>query len=651
MTFTSRAAVRRALCQLPDAGRTSLGAVFAEQAGAGPLPPDEVVELLTAYLLDPRGGAILATTDDRAIWLESPLFTWVGPGNAAPMHDQIAALVVAPVLQHGAALSPLVLSRRFAPRADDLVALAVSALDLPAQATALEQLFGDPGPEPQLLALSIVQCGRILAWAPHLLEWPIAEHVVTALIALLDPARPAPLLDAVARALGPIAARPGPLAARVRTAALAGIEAATAAKPVGFSAQVASIGRSRAVPEKYLELPRREVASACAYILGFSAPQEREAFVRHRALVIDRPDASALSGPFVDGLVAAGHVAAISELVAALLIDDEGNPALALDLASRIPLDPIGPLLLEQLDAPSDLRRAVAIGAVELLETTDEVDVEAALALRLSDPSPEVAAAATRTLLARDRRDVVSEHLGRETSPLRRAIAQTGLGELTVPVIGEIVRDGLAGLPGRRADEDGEEDDAPSPLTQLLADGLLCSVAGIEVAADLIGGVPDAAGLLALASLPNTDRDSGVIAPPGARAHLAQVTTGIGGTLDDQDELAALGLYLLARMSAGDEIVADVVADALDATEGYATNLIAALGELRVANDRTAAALAPFLDPDQAIGGRVIAASICGRALPADHPGWVHVRELLELGTIARAAAWSALRDRARRRI
>jgi hypothetical protein len=94
-----------------------------------------------------------------------------------------------------------------------------------------------------------------------------------------------------------------------------------------------------------------------------------------------------------------------------------------------------------------------------------------------------------------------------------------------------------------------------------------------------------------------------------------------------------------------------VIADALAETDGYAANLIAALGELRVATPRTAAVLAPLLAADQPIGNRVIAAAVCGRALPRDHAAWADVRELLKLGTIARAAAWAALRDRARARV
>jgi hypothetical protein len=113
-------------------------------------------------------------------------------------------------------------------------------------------------------------------------------------------------------------------------------------------------------------------------------------------------------------------------------------------------------------------------------------------------------------------------------------------------------------------------------------------------------------------------------------------------------ELGTLALGLLAHVSAGDTTLADVIADALATTEGYAGNLIAALGELRVATPRTGEVLAALVAPNQPLGARIMAAAVCGRALPRGHAAWAHVRELLELGTIARAAAWAALRDRAR---
>jgi hypothetical protein len=178
---------------------------------------------------------------------------------------------------------------------------------------------------------------------------------------------------------------------------------------------------------------------------------------------------------------------------------------------------------------------------------------------------------------------------------------------------------------------------------------LLGSIDGLETAANLIGGVPESAALIALAASIELDRDVGVLAPPAERAHLASVVLRVAGAGSDDPELAALALFLLARVSAGDAVIADVIADALARTEGHAANLVAALAELRVPTPKTAAALAALVASDQPIGARVVAAAACGRALPHDHEGWRDVRELLELGTFARAAAWTALRDRARR--
>lgn len=654
-TFESRAMVRRALALHADAGRVPLAQPFAEMASLGPIALDEAAQLLAAYLLDPRGGAILATNEERATWLDSPLFSWVGPGNAAPLDDQVAALIVAPVLGKGAALAPILTTSRFAPRADDLVALAVCSLELPAQATALEALFADLGPDPELLALSLVQCGRVLAWSPHLLEWPIADKIVTGLLARLEPGSPKPLLDGIAQALGPIAARPGPLGEKTRAAAIAGLEALTKMMSVGqsgsFLDQVTAIGKTRTLPDqdRWMSQPRREVAHACAYILGFAAPVERGEFVAYRDRVLDRPEADALFLPFVEGLIAAAHTPAVAELVEGMLGGTDAEVATGLGLAAVLPLDSLAGEIAAQLDAATASNRALATAAAEGLLSTVDLDIDAAIAMRLGDPSPEVCAAATRSLLARGRRDLIGKHSARDPHPVRRAVVLAGLGEISVPVIGELVRGSIGRLEDiDTATEEPSDEDDVTPITRLLADSLLCSIKGLDVACDLIAGVPDAAGLLALACLPGSERDIGILAPPGARTTLAQVTVELaqGGG----QELGALSLYLLSRMSAGDETIAEVVADALIADDGWAQNLLAALGELRVASERTGAALSPFLGPDSPIGARIAATAICGRALPADHAAWQHVRELLELGTIARAAAWSALRDRARRR-
>jgi hypothetical protein len=190
----------------------------------------------------------------------------------------------------------------------------------------------------------------------------------------------------------------------------------------------------------------------------------------------------------------------------------------------------------------------------------------------------------------------------------------------------------------------------------VLGDALLHSADGLETAAALIGGIPDAVSALALAAAQGADRDIAVRAPPGPRVALAAVCIGLADRVeadaetDEQaDELGALALYLLARMSAGDAKLVDAIADALEATQGFAGQLVAALGELRVIDERAARALAPLVGPDSPIGARIVSAAVCGRCVPAGHALWDDVRDLLELGTVARAAAWSALRDRARR--
>ena len=211
-----------------------------------------------------------------------------------------------------------------------------------------------------------------------------------------------------------------------------------------------------------------------------------------------------------------------------------------------------------------------------------------------------------------------------------------GLGELSVAVVGELVTGALADLDGIDVATAEFDTDDVAPVTRLLADALLTTVAGLDTAINLMAGVHDAVGLLALASLPGAARDVGILAPPQVRTRLAQATIAIAEDEGD-GELGSLALFLLARMSAGDETIAAEVAG----------SLITALDELRVASTATGEALAPFLEPGSPIGARV--AAVAGRVLPDGPPAWAHVRELLALGTIARAAAWTALRDRVRR--
>ncbi|MEO8550300.1 MAG: hypothetical protein ABI678_10005 [Kofleriaceae bacterium] len=641
----SRAAVRRALALLPDAQRHALAQPLAELAGiAGGLPLAERAQLIAGYLFDPRAGALLATTDDRAAWLATPLFEIVGPGNAAFVDDTIAALLVAPLLAKGGALAAIAIDRRFAPRADDAVALAVSALPREAQEATLTRLLVPPQ-DPDRAVLAAVQCGRIVAWSPHLAATPAGERAIAGLLELFSASRPKPLLDEVARALGPIAAQPGPLAERIRDAAFAAIDALQATPPRSFADEVAAIGKQRSLPDqdRWMALPARELAAAAAYVLGISAPHDREAFGPYRALVLERPEADDLLEPFLAGLVAGAHIPACTELAAGLLAAGGEAAATAIALAAVLPLDALDDVLLGQLDSELADHRALACAAVELLEG-DAID--RALALRLGDPAADVAAAAAHTLIERGRRDLIEDHATREVHPVRRAIAAAVLGDLSVPVVGELVRALLATL---EADPEGE---APgvSPLIRLTTKCLLASADGLDTLTHLITGVPESAGLFALAVIEEigAERDIGVLAPPDPRSRLGAAAMRIATNPEAGPELGTLALGLLAHVSAGDTTLADVIADALATPDGYAANLIAALGELRVATPRTGEVLAPLLAPDQPIGARVMTAAICGRALPHGHEAWRHVRELLSLGTIARAAARAALRDRAR---
>jgi hypothetical protein len=637
----TRSELRRALALTPETARLPLVAPMIELAGTDAASRLEAVETLAAYVFDRAGGAILATSEARARWLDGPLFTWIGPGNAAPFDDAIAALIVGPALVRGAELARAPRAHRFAPRADDTIAVAVACLPADARERVLLELAGEDGPDEATLALSALQCGRAVAWTPPLVDTAIGEHVVEKLCRLLARDRPRPLLEAAARLLGPIAAGGGSLAARIRDTALAAIDVFDVPAYASFADEVRALATPRELPElqHWRQEPARQLATAAAFVLGYAAPRAREAFVAHRALVLDRPGAGHLdlSAAFVDGLIAACHVDALAELATQLV--SAGREIDALAIAARIPLDLLAPGIIGELDVGSEGRRMLACEACELLPP--DPDVDDALAARLTDPSPDVVTAASRALDARGQRTRVAEHAARETAPLRRAIARAVCGELDAETIAELARDALP-----RASDGGV-----APTAQLLADRLFADASGhgLELASELVREIPAVLVAIAPAIAARGERDIGVIAAPAAHAMFAAaVQQLVASPLRDPDS-AALALYMLARISAGDRALAARIVDALTRDQLPASTLVAALGELRVADDVTASALAPLVAASQAIGERVLAASVCGRALPAEHGAWNDVRTLGELGTIAGAAAWAALRDRARR--
>jgi hypothetical protein len=136
-----------------------------------------------------------------------------------------------------------------------------------------------------------------------------------------------------------------------------------------------------------------------------------------------------------------------------------------------------------------------------------------------------------------------------------------------------------------------------------------------------------------------------VVAPPGPRAALEEA---LADVLGRDDEAGALALGLVAGMACGDAELAQRIAGALVATDGYAGQLLVALAEARARTAEGAVAIAPLLVAAAPLLGRIYAGAAAGRALPIDHPAWADVRALLELGTHARAAAWASLRDRVR---
>jgi hypothetical protein len=168
---------------------------------------------------------------------------------------------------------------------------------------------------------------------------------------------------------------------------------------------------------------------------------------------------------FLDGSTArdAPRPPLIDQLVQRFELSAELQAALALLYAAHLAGEGAAPIdIARVLDgnwAEALGRGQLAVAAVELLRH-DHVD--GALAARLADPSPEVAAAAAAALLARDRRDLIARHSAREHHPVRRAIVLASLGEPSPTVLEQLQR-------GLEADRDaGNRYPSPSPLRRLI---------------------------------------------------------------------------------------------------------------------------------------------------------------------------------------
>lgn len=640
----SRAALRRAALLVPDGDRLSLLPLLAQDATVAPLTPAVALERLLHYLLDPLGRAILGVDEQLAAWIaRSPLLRPCGPGAAVPVSDDLAAVLVAPMLARHDELPEVLVKWRWSPRADEVIAATVATMEPAAGARALAKLR-EPGPHEELVHQAALQAGRALAWAPHLHDLDDARAVVGELVKLLDRSSPRPQLAALMAALGPIARAQTPLGDTVREHALAQLGAAVARlhegaegdAPKGFAAELAALDRpsGEAALARMKAMPDWEHAEWCAHLLGAAAPDDPDAFVDwHRTcsgLFGDLP----LFPAFLDGLVQRAAAGPMATLVAAVAAGDDDDRAFAADLSTQLPLDEAEPALRALLE---DSRPAVRVSAVRGLTLVGAVD---AIAAHLGDPAPEVAAAAAAALIELGEGARLAEHADDPNELRRAAIAAAG-GAHDTETLGELASRLIDQLDAASSSEDLEG----SPLLDALGTALFTTPEGLHRTAALIGGIPEALPVVAL-SVPRDDQQQpGVVAPPGP---LAELTESLDEVLAADDEPAALALGILAGLSCGDDALARRIAAALAATSGYAGQLLVALAEVRCRTAEGAAALAPLLAADQPIAGRIYAGAAAGRVLPVDHPAWADVTALLELGIYARAAAWASLRDRVR---
>ena len=640
--LSSRAAVRRATLLTPDGARGALLPLLTTERVAHPLTPDAVVGRLMHYLLDSKGRAILGVDDELAAWLDgSVLLRLCGPGAAVPIHDDLAAVLVAPVFSEAPELPPILAKWRWSPRADVLIAATISILEPAAGERALTALRA-PGLDEETVHQALLQAGRALAWSPHLHDTATGEAIIGELVRLLDRASPRPLLAQLVHALGPIARAGTTQGERARMHAQAQLGAAVdrlreAIAPTGFAAQLAAIDRTagREDLERMKLRPDWEHAEYAAHVLGAAAPSDVEGFTEWHAMAERLWGDLPLMPAFLDGLVQSANVRPVAELVLAMSQGDEDDRALAADLACQLPVDDAQPALLALIE---DSRAPVRVSALRALALVGDLEP---IMKRLDDPSPEVAAAASLALVEHGERDRVRTRRPDDPNLVRRAavFAATGatdtqsLGELTVALLEQL------------GELDEHDDLAESPLVEALAAAVFTSPRGLERAVALVTGIPEALPLLAIAVPRDVDQQPGLIAPPAPRAALEEA---LAPMLGSDDEGAAIALGLLAALSCGDDALARRIAAALDATEGYAGQLLVALAEVRARTAEGAAALAPLLAADAPLLGRIYAAAGAGRILPVDHPAWADVRALLEMGTNARAGAWASLRDRVR---
>ena len=659
MKTTSTRALRRVHRLLPDAQRYSLRALLQPHAVGAGVSAERVSELCASYLLDPVGTAITPSTmaDGAAItawatacgFLDQPVV-----GNFVPFSDDVVALLAAPYLTVDDRLHATAERARFAPHATEAIAIAVSLLSPAMQVQTIERLLADRGPDADVLELSLLQCGRCVAWSPALAKDAIGETIAKRLLALLDRERPRPLLDEVVAALGPIARYENSLGELVRRDVMTRLVDATnriEVAKISLSAQVQHLSKSPEVraTEYWKREPDREIAVACARILGQGAPRAPQPFATYRNLVLDGRENDLLGGAFIDGLIAAAHTPALTGLAAALLDGDGGDESSieGLTLATRYPLDGVAAVVNEWTAAEIPEARALALRALAQMDV-NELSIDERLQRHLHDSSPHVVAVAARELIARGYFDVVATAAESLVGPdAQHAAVRIAVGDLSVPVVTALLRAVLEPL--FRGELDAVNDD---PLAVALTDALLTSDAGMQTCAAVLDGVPETAILFALA-LGTRALGTALLPTPITRTTwLAVVTKAAaiqeGLASDDGNQFLEFVLYAACRFGAVDETVLSNIRKTWTISDDDHQLLFNALGELRVRSPATAALLHAHLDANASLQRRVMAAAVAGRCLPPDDNAWPAIRELLTLGTMARAVTWISLRDRAR---
>lgn len=641
ITRLSRAGMRRLVALAADGQRFELREVLCHPQILGPVPLAEAERRLADYVLDwcarPMSGALVDPWFEQSLLL-SPLV----PGHARPIAEDVAAIIAAPQLVSQGELTAAAYDARFASRGDTAIAAALCLLDPPRASETIRTLAEDAGPDEAVLHLALVQAGAALAWQPGLAT--SASGVIERLLALLDPASADPLLAAITPSLGALAATDSPVAAHVREQVIVRLAAAreriAGRRGATFVEEILALDKPREKPDEdyYLTLPDRQLAEACARVLGRAAgAEDRDGFIALQARVLVDGFATTLLPPFIDGLIDAAAVAPLTELGAYLVgsIDVESR-MMGLNIAARVPLDDCASAIEACFE---DRRASVRLQAVDAAAMLPPTTAVPALLTRLDDPEPAVCAAAARALVELGQEDEVAERrMPRELAighaRERTAAVRAAIGDTSPEVVSTLLV-----LASEEAERNRDLEDTPTPLAGALATALRSSARGIALTADLVREIPDVLPVLVLALAGAGDAPPVSLAPELRDQLLAALDPIIaaGG------EPALLALDAISRFSLGDAALVERVIAAGEHEEGYSQLLLTALSHLRVRNDRAAELLAPLLEERTHLAATVAAAGVAGLVLPPGHALWGRVRELLELGTIERRTAYTAL--------